>query len=99
MSGARRTISGSVKGTGAMLEVRSIGFRPTKVELKNVGAGLCSADWNEAMPDASMFKRVTAGTATFPLTNGITPLSDGFRLGADANLNIAGQTIIWTATD
>ncbi len=98
-SGARRTISGSVKTTAASLEVRTIGFRPSRVKLMNVGA-LADAEWNEGMPDASMFKRVTAGTATYPLTNGITPLSDGFRIGADTNINgTAGQTLFWTATD
>lgn len=98
MSGARRVINGSINGTGSALEVRTIGFRPTRVELSNID-GLVTAKWNEAMPDGSMEKRVTAGTMTFPTSNGITPLSDGFRLGADTDMNVDGETVVWSAWD
>jgi hypothetical protein len=99
-SGAKRILCGSFKGTGAQLDIKTIGFRPTAVKLKNVGAGLSSAEWQEGMPDGSMAKRVTAGTMSFVTGgNGITPLSDGFRLGADANLNISGQTVHYEVVD
>ena len=95
-SGGTRVMNGAVTGTGAALDVKTVGFRPKKVELVNA-AGLATAVWSEGMPDASMSKRITAGTMTFPLTNGVTPLADGFRLGADADMNAAGELVYWTA--
>lgn len=94
-----RSYRDSVTGTGAALNVTKVGFRPKRVRLFNVGAGLCEGYWQDTMPDASMVKRVTAGTMSFPLTNGITPLANGFTIGADANLNVAGQVIHFEATD
>jgi len=95
-SGVSKTITGASTGTGADIPVRTVGFRPRKVELINTG-GLVTAEWQETMADASMFKRVTAGDGTFPLTLGITPLSDGFTIGADTDLNVAGELIHWVA--
>jgi hypothetical protein len=97
-SGVQRTIRGSFSGTGAQLDIRTIGFRPKAVKLINQ-TGLATAEWHEGMPDASMSKRVTAGTMTFPVANGITPLSDGFRLGADADMNVAAEVVHYEATE
>jgi hypothetical protein len=47
-----------------------------------------------------MTKEITAGTMSYVTGgNGITPLATGFRLGADANLNIAGQQVFFTAEE
>jgi hypothetical protein len=88
--------SGAFTGDGSARQVRTLAFRPRRVVLHNVG-GLVSAEWNETMADASMVKRVTDGTMTFPTTNGITPLSNGFTVGADADLNAAGELVHWVA--
>ncbi|MGD9749400.1 MAG: hypothetical protein AB7W59_00230 [Acidimicrobiia bacterium] len=97
-SGVQRTVRGAFTGTGAELQVRTVGFRPRAVKLVNRG-GLATAEWQEGMPDASMSKRVTAGTMTFPTSDGITPLSDGFQLGADTDMNVAGELVYYEAVE
>jgi hypothetical protein len=57
----------------------------------------CHGVWHKDMADASVMKVVTAGTITAETTLGITPLSDGFQIGADTDLNVADQLIHWTA--
>jgi hypothetical protein len=99
-SGARKKYRGSFIGTGAQLDIKFPGFRPAEVTLENVGAGLSTAHWHSEMPDGSMTKEITAGTMSFVTGgNGVTPLSNGFRLGADANLNIAGQLVYFTCEE
>jgi len=97
-SGAAKVVRGSFLGTGALLEVRSVGFRPRSVKLLNTD-GLATAEWLEGMADASMVKRVTAGTMTAPTTGGVTPLSDGFSIGADADMNAADERVYFEATE
>lgn len=99
-SGARKKYRGSFIGTGAQIDITVIGFRPKEVYLENVGGGLSCAHWHEAYPDGAMSKEITAGTMSYVTGgNGITPLVNGFRLGADANLNIAGQQVYFTAEE
>lgn len=95
-SGGTRLRNGSVVGTGADLDVRSVGFRPSKVELINKDDH-DKLTWTDTMPDASGHKQVAAGTSSFISTLGVTPLSDGFRIGADTDINVDGETIMWTA--
>lgn len=97
-SGVMRKMTGSFTGTGAAVEVKTIGFRPRHVRLMN-RQGLCQAEWTDSMPDASAFKQITDGTTTFITSNGITPLSNGFSLGADADLNVSGEDVHWVAEE
>lgn len=94
-SGVQLSKNGAVLGTGANLDVRTVGFRPRRVELFNEG-GLVTAIWTDSMADAAGIKRVTAGDATV-MSAGVTPLSDGFRIGTDADVNAAGELIHWVA--
>lgn len=97
-SSTSRVMRGAVVGTGADLNVRTVGFRPRSVKLINQD----SADemyWHSYMADASAFKRVAAGTSSVITTLGITPLAAGFRLGADTDLNVDGETVLWEATE
>lgn len=94
-SGVQVSKNGAVKGTGANLDVRTVGFRPRRVELVNE-TGLVTAYWADTMADATGMKRVTAGDMTM-MVAGITPLSDGFRIGTDADLNVAGELVHWAA--
>lgn len=98
MSGGTRVHHGSFIGTGADLEIKTVGFRPKRVEIINQ-TGLVTAVWTETMADDSMAKRVTAGDMTFVTTNGITPLSAGFAIGADADVNVADERCHWSAFD
>jgi hypothetical protein len=95
-SGGTRIMTGSVLGTGADLNVRTVGFRPKTVELINKDSH-DKLKWTDVMADASGHKQIAAGTSSFITSLGITPLSDGFRIGADTDLNVAGETILWTA--
>lgn len=99
-SGVRKKYRGSFVGTGANIDITVPGFRPREVDLFNSGAGLSKANWTSEMPDGSMAKEITAGTLSFVTGgNGVTPLVNGFRLGPDANMNIAGQTVYYTAEE
>lgn len=94
-SGVQLSKNGAVTGTGANLDVRTVGFRPRRVEIVNLD-GLVTAFWADTMADATGIKRVTAGTMS-AMTAGITPLSDGFRIGTDADLNASGEVLHWVA--
>lgn len=96
-SSAAKTAQGSFVGTGVQLDVRKLGFRPRSVRIYNQG-GLASAVWIEGMADGTGLKTVTAGTMS-AMTTGITPLSDGFRLGADGDMNVSGELCFYEATD
>lgn len=95
-SGVSRVMVGSFIGTGADLEVRTVGFRPKAVQLLNVG-GLAKGDWVQGMADDSAVKQITAGTISLITSDGITPLSDGFAVGADTDLNVSGELVRWVA--
>ena len=92
-SGAPKVQRGSFVGTGASIDVRTVGFRPRSVRLYNI-SGLATAVWLDGMVDATCLKEVTAGTKSMVSSpNGITPLSDGFRLGADGDLNVSSELV------
>lgn len=95
-SGVNRMVTGSIVATGSAMNIRMVGFRPSKVTVLNASAP-ARGEWQDTMADASMLKQVTAGTASFVTSNGITPLSDGFTLGTDADLNTADEVIHWAA--
>jgi len=95
-SGASRIMTGAFYGTGAALNVRTVGFRPSKVELLNIG-GVATGQWVKGMADASVMKAVTAGTISVATTGGITPLSNGFTLGDDSDLNVDGELVRYIA--
>lgn len=94
-SGVSKTRTGSVNGTAAIIKV-TLDFQPRVVRLLNVG-GLASAEWVEDMADDSMVKTITAGTMTLETSDGITPTASGFDIGADADVNAAGELIHWVA--
>jgi len=102
-SGGKRQVRGSFVGTGADKDIKTVGFRPGKVELYNV-TGNCTAVWSESMADASMQKVVDSGTNTTDIifvasATGITPLAEGFRLGADTDLNVVAEVVHFVATE
>lgn len=95
-SGRGRNFQGAFVGTGAAINIRTVGFRPNIVELFNED-GLCTGTWLKSMADDSMIKRVTAGTMTVVTSDGVTPLSNGFTLGADSDMNVSGEKVFWVA--
>lgn len=98
MSGSRLVHRGTFVGTGAQLDITKVGFRPKKVVLKNQ-TGLCTLEWFESMAEAAGYKTVTDGTESFITANGITPLANGFRLGADADLNVLNEVVHYEAEE
>jgi len=101
-SGSGRVVRGSLVGTGSAIDVRTVGFRPASVKVHNV-TGNCFGHWQESMPDASAQKTVDSGSGTTDVSlitsNGITPLSDGFRFGADSDLNAAAEVVHYEASE
>lgn len=96
-SGTQISKNGAANGTGAILDVKTVGFRPRRVELVNA-TGLVTAVWLDSMTEGRGFKRITAGTMSqMAAGEGITPLSNGFRIGVDADLNVDGEVIHWVA--
>lgn len=95
-------IRGSFVGTGSDKEIRTVGFRPRSVRVYNV-TGNCQAVWLDTMADDSMQKTVDSGAGTsdvsFVTANGITPLADGFALGADSDLNVASEIVHFEAME
>lgn len=96
--------SGKVAGTGAALNVQ-LGFQPQAVFLVNVAAGgVVSLFWQEDMGAGTGFKRAAAGDASQLAANGVSKYagseaanSEGFTIGADADLNVAAEDIHYIA--
>ena len=84
--------SGSFVGTAAPIIQHKPGFKPSHILLTN-SDGLARLEWFEGMADDSGIKTVTAGTISEITSGGITPGDLGFTLGADADMNVAGERV------
>lgn len=96
MASGVQVMRGAAVGTGANLDITTVGFRPRSVRIVNQD----SADelyWHINMADGYGLKRVAAGTGSVITSLGVTPLAAGFRLGADTDINVDGETILWEA--
>lgn len=109
MIGQPMVKTGTVEGTGATINV-SLGFIPSYVKCVNIddAGGLePTLEWIKGMAAASGLK--TLGTPTYNMitTLGIseyagsdTPGSEaeaGFSIGADTDLNVSAETIVYIA--
>jgi len=94
-SGGTRMKCGTVTATGSAMDITTVGFKPRRVKCYNV-SDIAILEWNEAMPDATGVQ-FDAGTPTYLSSGGITPLSNGFTLGADGDVNVATETVHWEA--
>lgn len=95
-SGGTRIETGKFYGTGANKDVRSVGFRPSKVELINLSSH-DKLTWVDVLADGYGHKQIAAGTSSLITSAGITPLSDGFRLGTDTDMNVDGEEVMFVA--
>lgn len=95
-SGVSKTRTGSFIGTGSVVEVRGVEFRPRVVRLFNV-TDPTQAEWVEGMADDTMMKLTDAPALTYASSDGVTPRSDGFDVGADADINAADEVVHWVA--
>ena len=95
-SGGGRQFTGAFRGTGSDKDIDTVSFRPRVVQLINID----SADqgkWQQGMDDGSVLKTLAAGASSVVTGgNGVTPRAQGFRLGADADLNVAGEEVQFT---
>lgn len=97
-SGVNRVIVGAVIATGAAMNIDTVGFKPKLVRVVNVGAtGLARLEWFADMADDSAVKAITNGTISVVTSDAITPRANGFKLGADANVNIITEKVYYEA--
>lgn len=91
-------IIGTVEGTGSALNV-SMGFQPSYVHLMNIDG---NAELHQVLAEAKAQKR-TAATFSNPTSNiisaftGSSTAGEGFTIGADADINVSGETIKYVA--
>ncbi len=83
-------------GTGAAITFDDIGFTPAAVEIINVTGGVLFF-WTNKMTAGAGYKLVSgaANTVTFSAisSGGVTPLPNGFILGADTDVNVDGEVM------
>jgi len=84
-------------GKGAAITFDDIGFTPAAVEIINVTGGVLFF-WTDKMANGAGYKLVadsSNNTVTFSAisSGGVTPLPNGFILGADADVNVAGEVM------
>ena len=90
--------TGSFFGTGSEITVDKVGFKPKVVKLYNTD-GNCSAVHTELMDPAAMQKTVDSGSGATDISlvssGGVTLRTNGFSLGADSDLNVNGEELIF----
>jgi hypothetical protein len=98
----RSKAMGTVEGTGSAINI-PCGFQPNLVRLINID-GDAILDWTSDMGAGKGYKTVAAGTNALIATGGITAYtgsegseSEGFTIGADADVNASAETIVWVA--
>lgn len=97
MSGGTRVRSGKIVAANANLDIDSVGFLPSRVVVENY-SNQCKIEWVNTLADGEGFKTVANGTRTTEATTGVTPRTDGFRLGAEADINDTTTEILhWVA--
>lgn len=83
--------------TGTVAAVTfTTGFRPLYVRVVN-NTSSDKEEWFYGMADASAHKQVAAGTSSAITTLGITPLSYGFTVGLDTDINVTSEQLSWMA--
>lgn len=81
--------------TAAAFDI-TCGFRPRYVLVMNVTSG-DSVEWFEGMSAAHGLKQVAAGTRSIITSLGITPLTAGFTVGLDTDVNVTNEQLSWVA--
>lgn len=95
-SGGSRTFVGGFRGTGAIINIDTLSFKPRRVELINIDSE-DSLRWQQGMVDDSGYKSIAAGTNSFVTSDGVTPRPQGFAIGAETDINVSGEEVLFTA--
>ena len=82
-------------GTVAAFNI-NCGFKPRYVRIVNETSGDVE-EWYEGMADAEAYKRVAAGTGALITSNGITPITHGFTVGLDTDINVTSEQLSYIA--
>lgn len=91
-SGAKSPRIVSFVGTGANLDIDTVGFEPKMVRVLSTYDG-SELSWMEGMGDGDgILVAGSNGNRSVLTTTGITPRSGGFRIGADGAVNVSGKT-------
>jgi hypothetical protein len=96
--------SGTQLGTGAPINI-PLGWTPARVRVLNItSTAKAELEHIAGMAAASAIKTVSPAARTVITTLGITlkgaaaaDTFQGFILGADADVNVNGQTLVWFA--
>lgn len=88
-------------GTGAAITFDDIGFTPAAVEIiiagRNVTGGVLFF-WTDKMANGAGYKLVANSSGNKAIfsamsSGGVTPLPNGFILGADTDVNVDGEVM------
>jgi len=95
-----RIKTGTVEGTGSTINM-DIGFIPQKVQLINID-GDAILEWTEDIGADKGYKILGTGLNELVASLGITVSSStdtfiGFKIGADTDVNVTAETIVYTA--
>ena len=87
-------VTGAFTGTGSLITVGSVGFRPKRVTLINLTDPAHGVHLDSMAADS-----VLVGTTTFAAvtSDGVTLTDTGFTVGTDANFNTSGEVVYWCA--
>jgi len=96
-SGRSRTVVGSFIGTGVLITISKVGFKPRSVRLFNQDDAVF-AEHIEGMAAASCAKQ-KAGTSSFVTTQAVTLTSTGFTVGTDTDLNVDSERTWFVAAE
>lgn len=81
--------------TAAAFDI-TCGFTPRYVRVCNETSG-DMYEWFNGMASAEALKQVAAGTRSIITTLGITPLTAGFTVGLDTDVNVINEQLSWLA--
>lgn len=95
--GIMRFAEGSyiTSSTAAAFDI-TCGFTPRYVRVVNETSGDVE-EWFSGMTDGHAMKRVAAGTNAAITSLGITPLTYGFTVGLDTDINVINEQLRWIA--
>ncbi len=99
-SGVSRTATGGYVGTGAQQDIKGekIDFSPRKIEIHRMTTALDKAEFlDEMAADSMLLTTGSTGVRTLVVTQAITLLPSGFRLGTNASINNLDDTYRYVA--
>ena len=94
--------AGAAKATNADLNIRTLGFRPTKIRVTNL-TNQIEVEWHAGLAEGKNLKRIADGTLSVVASGGVAPASDsagnlGILIPALADINdTTTEDLAWEA--